>query len=134
MLRYATAFAGNPETTYRSIDLAGKTGGADPHALVGLLYAEASHALRAAARAAENGRFDIKSERVTRATAILFALEAGLDFDKGGEVSKTLSRLYRGARQTVVDASLGSDPTPFLEVAGTLDEIAGAWAGARTAH
>jgi len=134
MLRYATAFAGNPETTYRSIDLAGKTGGADPHALVGLLYAECSHALRAAARAAENGRLDVKSERVTRAIAILFALETGLDFERGGDVSKTLSRLYRGARQTVVDASLGSDPTPFVTVASTLDDIAGAWAGVRNHH
>ncbi len=131
MTRYATAFAGSPDATYRSIDLAGRTGGADAHGLVGLLYAEVSRALRSAAWAAENRRFDIKSERVTRATAILFALEAGLDFERGGDVSRTLLRVYQGARNRVIDASIGTDPAPFLEVAATLDEIAEAWAGVR---
>ena len=129
-MRYATAFA-HPEATYRSIDLAGRTGGADAHALVGLLYAEASRALRSAAWGAEQRRFDVKSERVTRALAILFALETGLDFERGGEVSKTLSLVYQGARQRVVDASLGTDPAPFTEVAAMLDEIAEAWEGVR---
>ena len=49
-------------------------------------------------------------------------------------MSKTLSRLYRGARRTVVDASLDTDPAPFREVASTLDDIAGAWAGVRNQH
>lgn len=131
MTRYATAFAGNADATYRSIDLAGRTGGADAHGLVGLLYAEASRALRSAAWAAEHRRFDVKSERVTRAIAILFALETGLDFDRGGDVSRSLSRLYQGARTRVVDASLGTDPAPFIEVANTLDEIGEAWATVR---
>ena len=131
-MRYATAFA-RPEATYRSIDLAGRAGGEDASGLVALLYAEASSALRSAAWAAEHDRYDIKSERVTRAIAILFALETGLDFERGGELSKTLARLYQGARGEVVDASLGSDPAPFLSVATTLDEIAGAWNAARRA-
>ncbi len=132
MPRYASAFA-RPEATYRAVDLAGRTGGEDAAGLVGLLYAEASRALRSAAWAAANHRFDIKSERVTRAIAILFALESGLDFDAGGDISRTLSRLYQGARSEVVDASLGTDPEPFLAVAKTLDEIAGAWEAARRA-
>ncbi len=130
MARYATAFA-RPDATYRAVDLAGRTGGEDAAGLIGLLYSEASRALRSAAWAADNGRFDIKSERVTRALAILFALESGLDFDVGGDVSRTLSRVYQGARNEVVDASLGTDSAPFLTVAATLDEIAGAWDAAR---
>lgn len=130
MARYATAFA-RPEATYRQVDLAGRTGGEDPAGLVSLLYAECSRALRSAAWAAENGRYDIKSERVTRAIAILFALENGLDFDAGGDVSRTLARVYAGARAQVVDASLGMDAAPFVSVATTLDEIAGAWEAVR---
>ena len=67
----------------------------------------------------------------SRATAILFALEAGLDFEQGGEVARTLSRLYRCARQTVIEASIGRDPKPFLEVAANLEEIARAWQSVR---
>ena len=38
MPRYATLLAGDPAATYRQIDLAGRTGAADPHALIGWLY------------------------------------------------------------------------------------------------
>jgi flagellar protein FliS len=57
----------------------------------------------------------------------MFALEAGLDHEAGGEVAHTLARLYADARRTIVEASIGSDPTPFREVASTLDEIGEAW-------
>jgi flagellar secretion chaperone FliS len=131
MTRYATALAGDPASTYRQIDLAGRTGGADPHQLVALLYEEGVAALRTAAHAVETRRFAVKSERVGRATAILFALEAGLDFDRGGDVARTLATFYHGLRQQVLAASLGSDPEPFRQAAQSLDEIAAAWASVR---
>jgi len=127
MTRYATALA-DPAATYRQIDLTGRTTGANPHRLVGLLYEEGVAALRAAACAAEGGQGQIKSERVSRATAILFALEAGLDFDKGGDVSRALATFYHGLRQQVLQASIGTDPAPFREAAASLEEIGGAWA------
>jgi len=130
---YATAFGRNPEATYRQIELGGKTAEADGPALVQLLYDEAIRALRGAAWAAENGSYAMKSDKVTRATAILFALEAGLDFEAGGSVAPALAKLYAGARQTVVDASIDSDPRPFRDVAATLDEIGQAWRLARAA-
>jgi flagellar protein FliS len=131
LMRYATSFAANPATLYRQVDLAGRTAGADPHQLVGLLYEEGVAALRSAAYAAQSHQFGIKSERVARATAILFALEAGLDFEQGGEVSRTLATFYHGLRQQVVHASLGTDPAPFREAAASLEEIGGAWASVR---
>ena len=124
---FATAFGRNPEATYRQIELNGQTAEADGPALVQLLYDEAIRALRAAAWAAENGRYAMKSDKVTRATAILFALEAGLDFEAGGTVAPALANLYAGARQTVVSASIGNDPQPFRDVAATLEEIGQAW-------
>ena len=131
MVRYATRLGGDPAATYRQIDVAGRTAEADPHQLVELLYDELVHALRTLAWATEHRQFKVKSDKATRATAILFALEAGLDFEKGGDVAKTLSRLYRGARQTVIQASVGYDPAPFLSVAANLEEIAEAWRSLR---
>ncbi len=131
MPAYATALGADPYTTYRQIDLVGRTAEADGGALVQLLYEELIRALRVAAWATEKRDFARKSEKVTRATAILFALESGLDFDTGGDVSRTLSRLYGGARATVVNASIGNDPRPFNSVADNLEEIAAAWAQAR---
>lgn len=131
MPRYATALAGDPAATYRQMHLVGRTAAANPHELASLLYEEGIAALRAAAWAAENRKFAVKSERVTRATAVLFALEAGLDFDRGGDVSRTLATFYHGLRQQILQASMGTDPTPFREAAANLEEIAGAWSSVR---
>ena len=131
MPRYSTALAGDPAQTYRQIDMAGRTGAADPHALVGLLYQEGIAALRAAAWAAENRKFGVKSERVARATAVLFALEAGLDFERGGDVSKALATFYHGIRNQVIQAAIGNNPVPFRDAASSLEEIAVAWSSVR---
>ena len=133
MAAYATALGADPYTTYRQIDLVGRTAEADGGALVQLLYEELIRALRVAAWATDKRDYARKSEKVTRATAILFALESGLDFDTGGDVSRTLSRLYNGARATIVNASIGHDPRPFHDVADNLEEIAAAWAQVRGA-
>ena len=69
-MAYASALLRDPAQTYRRIDLAGRTANADGPALVQLLYDELCQALRVAAWAAENRKFAVKSERVTRATAI----------------------------------------------------------------
>ena len=132
-MAYAQAFAHDAAATYRRIDVAGRTTGADGPALVQLLYEELVSALRAAAFATASGQGALKSDRVTRATAILFALEAGLDFDSNPELSGTLARVYGGARRTIVEASIGNDPNPFRESAAMLEEIAGAWRTARAA-
>jgi len=132
-MAYASVLARNPYTTYRQIDVVGRTAEADGPALVQLLYEELIAALRAAAWATEHRQFAKKGERVTRATAILFALEAGLDYDRGADVAKTLSRFYAGSRRAVVEASVGNNPAPFREVADSMNEIATAWRTARAA-
>lgn len=132
-MRYATALAGDPAATYRKVDIAGRTATADPHRLVGLLYEEGVAALRAAAWAAEKRKLAVKSERIARATAVLFALEAGLDFERGGDVSKALANFYHGLRQQVLQASIANDPAPFRDAADSLEEIAGAWSSVRAA-
>ncbi len=119
--------------TYRNIDAVGRTTGANPHELVELMYRECIAALRSAAFATEKRQLPIKSERIARATAILFALESNLDFERGGDISRTLATLYHSLRGQIVQASLGSDPAPFRAVADDLAEIAGAWSQARAA-
>jgi len=131
MARYATSLAGDPAATYRQMELVGRTTTNDPFALANMLYDEGIAALRTAAWAAQNFKFALKSERVTRATAVLFALEAGLDFERGGDVARTLATFYHGLRQQVLQASLGTDPAPFHDAADSLQEIASAWATLR---
>jgi flagellar protein FliS len=126
-MAYATGLLADPAATYRQIDVVGRTAMADGPALVQLLYEELVSALRSAAWATEHGQLARKSERVTRATAILFALEAGLDFENGGEMSITFARLYAGARRQIVDGSLDQNPQVFRDVATNIADIAEAW-------
>lgn len=133
MSAYTPRLGRAAEATYRQIDLAGRTAGADAHGLVDLLYEELNRALGATASAIRAGNLAVKSEKIARAVAILFALEAGLDFERGGGIAKTLAGVYRGARKQIIDASLGLDPQPFLEVATNLAEIAAAWRQVRGA-
>ncbi|WP_028967495.1 flagellar protein FliS [Sphingomonas phyllosphaerae] len=132
-MAYASSLLRDPARTYREIDLAGRTAAADGPALVQLLYEELTQALRVAAWAADHKQFATRSERITRATAILFALEANLDFEKGGDVSRALARFYGGCRRQVIEASIGTDGSPFRAVAAELEEIASAWRQARAA-
>tara|TARA_B100000678_G_C18157417_1_gene481557 strand:- start:156 stop:551 length:396 start_codon:yes stop_codon:yes gene_type:complete len=130
MARYATLLA-DPARTYRSVDLASRSAGGDPHRMVGLLYEEAVAALRAAAWGAENREYQVKSDKLTRAIAILFALESNLDHSRGGDVASALSTFYRGLRQQIVNASIGNDPAPFRAAAESLLDIASAWESVR---
>ncbi|MBY0581299.1 MAG: flagellar protein FliS [Sphingomonas sp.] len=127
MSMYATTMGRDPEAVYRQIDIAGRTAEANPHQLVQLLYEELDRALRALAWATDHHNYAMRSEKATRAIAVLFALESGLDYERGGDVAKTLGRLYLGARRQIVDASLGQDSNPFLDVANSMTEIADAW-------
>ncbi|MDQ1229046.1 flagellar protein FliS [Sphingomonas sp. SORGH_AS_0879] len=126
-MAYATGLLTDPAATYRQIDVVGRTAMADGPALVQLLYEELISALRSAAWATEHGQLARKSERVTRATAILFALEAGLDFENGGDMSITFAKLYAGARRQIVDGSLDQNPKLFRDVADNIADIAEAW-------
>ncbi len=123
---YASAVR-DPGQIYQTVDLNSRVGGASPHGLVELLYDDLLLALRQAAFAMERGQHERKSERVTRALSVLFALEGGLDFARGGEVAASLSSLYRGARERVTRASIANDARTVLDVAEGIGEIASAW-------
>lgn len=126
-MMYASRLRGDPGETYRQVDVASRAGGASPHELIALLYEDLLRELRLAALATERRNYSLKSAKLTRALAILFALEAGLDFNRGGEVAETLSRFYRGARETIMRASLDHDPELLRDIAGNVAEIAESW-------
>ena len=126
-MMYATRLRGDPGETYRAVDVASRAGGASPHELIMMLYEDLLRELRVAALATEKRDYATKSAKLTKALAILSALEAGLDFNAGGEVAETLSRFYRGARETIMRASLDHDPALLLDVAANVSEIADSW-------
>ncbi len=126
-MSYASRVLRDPLETYRQVDLASRTGGASPHQLITVLYEDALRELRLGAIAIEARDHPAKSARLTKAVALLFALEAGLDFDKGGSVAETLSKFYRGCRDAVMRASIENDAALVRDVVANVGEIAASW-------
>ena len=130
-MSYASRLSRDPRETYRSVDVASRTGGASPHQLITILYEDALRELRLGALAIDANDHKTKNDRLTKAIALLFALEAGLDFDKGAGVADALSRFYRGCRDAVMRASVESNAVLVRDVIANVGEIADSWKAIR---
>ena len=126
-MMYASRLRGDPLETYRSVDVNSRVAAASPHQLITLLYEDLLRELRQAAIATERRDLATRSAKVTKAVALLFALESSLDFSRGGEVAETLSRFYRGARETIMRASLDSDAPALRRAVANIEDIAASW-------
>ena len=126
-MSYASRMSRDPRETYRAVDVASRTGGANPHQLITVLYEDLLRELRLGALATESGDHALKNERLTKAVALLFALESGLDFDKGAAVAETLSRFYRGCRDAVMRASIDNNAALIRDVVASVGDIADSW-------
>lgn len=124
--RFTGPIANGIGAHYRDVDVAARVEGATPHGLISILLDELLRAidtLRAAERA--GGRLPAVQ---SRALSILHGLEAGLDFEKGGEIARSLAAIYREARR-LVGMAHGPPRAPALDQAHVmLGEIASAWA------
>lgn len=109
---------------YQEIDLGGRVGSSDPHALVTLLYEELIASLDIIARSIANGgRIDLA--RHSRALTILGALESGLDLKAGG-LAHSLAQIYRQMQRRLATARDGN-LAAVNEVAEGVRNLAAAW-------
>lgn len=99
--------------------------GASPHRLVAILYEELQNALDGTIRARENGQDVAANSQMARAKSILAALEAGLDFDQGGDLATTLCSIYRAMQRQL--ATAGQDIDKLAEVRAGVANIAQSW-------
>lgn len=110
---------------YQVLDLSSRMEGASPHRLVAILYEELQNALDSAIRARESGQEVAANSQMARAKSILAALEAGLDFDRGGELATTLCGVYRAMQRQL--ATAGQDVEKLAEVRAGVANIAQSW-------
>ena len=99
--------------------------GASPHRLVAILYEELENALDTAIRATEGGLDIAAHTQMARARSILAALEAGLDFDRGGALATTLCGVYRAMQRQL--AAAARDAEKLREVRTGVADIARSW-------
>jgi flagellar protein FliS len=116
---------------YQQVDVVSRVEGADPHALVGIMYDELLKSLDAMAAAAARKDFGQRGERQARALRLISGLETSLDFDQGGEIATGLARVYREARRLVIAAGRENDAGKIAQAREMLGGIAEAWAQIR---
>jgi flagellar secretion chaperone FliS len=102
---------------------------ADPLKLVQLLYEGALEAVESARQHLRAGDIRARSQAITKGLAILHALSAALDHDKGGELSVRLGRLYDYIERLLIDANAKQQEGPLVEAHELLNELLEAWRG-----
>lgn len=106
---------------------------ASPAQLVLMLYDGALKAMAIAREALERPDEDIRrieviNHQLQKAQNIILELQAGLDFDAGGEFAHTLNRLYDYHYRRLLEANLRKDVKPVIEVERLLGSLRDAWA------
>jgi flagellar protein FliS len=119
---------GAAKARYQAVDVVSRVEGANPHALVGILYDELLKALDAMAVAAARRDIGQRGDRQAKALRLLSGLETSLDFEQGGDIALGLARVYREARRLVIAAARDNDPAKIQQAREMLAGIADAWA------
>ena len=109
--------------TYRQFSVQGST----PLGLIVMLYDGAIAALRRAVSAMEAGDIPRKCNQLNRALAIIAQLEGTLNFERGGEVARTLKYLYTYTRGQVLKANIENSPELLCALIEKLSTVREAW-------
>ena len=106
----------------------------DSHAMVLLLFDELIKTLRIFSENIDTKKsdYDLKSQNMSRALTIIYALQSSLDFEHGGEIAENLFRLYEYARQQVIAEAKTNEASGTLVAIASLEDIREAWAEIRT--
>ena len=112
---------------YQSLDLGARVECATPHELVAMLFEGLRDALGGAERALAHGRAALRVKSVTRALAILDALDASLDFTRGRDVARALAAVYAQVRVLIVAGNAEARRELFSAAAGQIAELDEAW-------
>jgi len=95
--------------------------------LVILLYDISLDAVHRAIHALKEGDVGQRTEELNRALAALGLLQGSLDFERGGEVARSLEQFYSVARAKVLEAQLKSSEEILRNLAVELLSLRDAW-------
>lgn len=105
---------------------------ADPLDLVILLYKGAIKESRLAARYIQEDQIGPRVTSINKTIAIVGELQACLDFKKGGQIAKSLDRLYTYMIRRLTTANIKRDAEALNEVAKLLEDLLSGWESAQS--
>lgn len=112
---------------YRKGNLKQDIANADPHKLTLMLMQGALDRIAYAKGAMERREYELKSEYISRVTAIIMNLRDTLDVEVGGETAENLYALYDYMVERLNEAHVKNDLQMLDEVSNLLTPIRDAW-------
>jgi flagellar protein FliS len=103
---------------------------ATPGKLVVMLYDGAVKYLSLALEAlnSRHHSYDRVSEQLIRTQDIITELMVSLDFERGGDIARSLFNLYMWMNRQLLDGNIRKDTAPLESVRAVLRELRYAWA------
>lgn len=121
---YSRLSGAAPSARYGQIDLAGRIENASAHGLIAILYEELGVSIQLVAGCRNP---QLQAQALSRSLNILQSLDSSLDLERGGEVAKTLSRVYEEARRLLLTGVREGEPDKIQAAGGIIAEIAESW-------
>ena len=106
----------------------------DSHAMVLLLFDELIKTARIFSKNinADTGDLKLRSETMSKALTIIYALQSSLDFERGGEIAENLYRLYEYTREQILIDNKSGEAVGILVAISSLEDIREAWVEIRS--
>ncbi len=106
----------------------------DSHAMVLLLFDELIKTARIFSKniSADTGDLKLRSETMSKALTIIYALQSSLDFERGGEIAENLYRLYEYTREQILIDNKSGKAAGILVAISSLEDIREAWVEIRS--
>ncbi len=106
----------------------------DSHAMVLLLFDELIKTARIFSKNinADCGDLKLRSETMSKALTIIYALQSSLDFERGGEIAENLYRLYEYTREQILIDNKSGEAVGILVAISSLEDIREAWVEIRS--
>ena len=106
----------------------------DSHAMVLLLFDELIKTARIFSDNIDikTGDLDLRSEKMSKALTIIYALQSSLDFERGGEIAENLYRLYEYTREQILLDFKSGEAAGILVAISSLEDIREAWVEIRS--
>ncbi len=100
---------------------------ANPMQLIVILYDAAICSLQEAREHIENKNIEARSRSVNKCISIISELQSSLDQKKGGDIARSLNRLYDYMKTRIFMANAERNPRILEEVESLLQNLQSAW-------
>ena len=113
---------------YKQAESIGLSEVTNPHEIIQTLFSELIKSMSTFERSlSDDSMLETKSSSFAKSLTIIYSLQTSLDFEKGGEISNNLFKIYEYSRQQLISDLKKGTPKGVSNAITIIKEIADAW-------